>query len=81
MAFSEPHGWLTCTKSVDLYRVKVLWMLKWVDARYSLTIYNNGLKSAPAKSVQLFEQLRFRLCPLPCSAFFGGIRRTRVDRD
>ena len=33
-------------------------MLKWVDAGCLLTIYNNEWKSAPARSVQLFDQLR-----------------------
>ena len=56
-------------------------MLKWVDAGCLLTIYINGWKSAPAKSVQLFEQLDLGCVLSPYSAFFGGMRRTRVDRD
>ena len=53
---------LLSTKIVALYQGIVLWMLKWVDAGCLLTIYTNGWKSVPAKSVQLFELLRLRLC-------------------
>ena len=84
MAFSESHGWFTFYKNVVLFQGIVPWMLKWVDARCSLT--NQWMENAPAKSVQLFELLRLRLClsplsPPPHNAFFGGMRRTRVDRD
>ena len=69
------------TISVVLDQGKAPWMPKWVESGCSLTYYKNGWKSAPASSVQLFELLRFRLCLLSRSAFFGGMRRTRVDRD
>ena len=72
---------LLSTKSVALYQGIVPWMLKWVDAGCFLTIYIKGWKSAPAKSVRLFGLLRLRLCLSPNGAFFGGMRRTRVDRD
>ena len=71
MAFSEPHGWFTFYKKVwPLYQGKVPWMLKWVDAGCLLTIYINGWKSAPAKSVQLFGLLRLRLCLFPLQCIF-----------
>ena len=46
------------TKSVALHQGITPWMPKWVDAGCLLTIYNNGWRSAPAKSVQMFDQLK-----------------------
>ena len=61
------------------------WMLKWVVEGCLLTIHNNSWKSAHAESVQQLNQsaIEFGDCVLPpsTSAFFGGMRRTRVDRD
>ena len=51
MAFFSPSS-----KSVARYQGKAPWMLKKVAAGRLLTFCNNGWKSAPAKSVQLFNQ-------------------------
>ena len=49
------------TKSVALCQGTAPWMLKMGGGGCLLTIYNSGWKSAPAESVQLFDQLRIEI--------------------
>ena len=52
--------------------VPVPWMLKWVDAGCLLTIYINGWKSAPAKSVQFVRTIEIEVVSLLPTVHFSA---------